>query len=142
MAQDISQDRAALPLWQVLTSDDLPAHPDPDDLVRRDVRDNLRIVLSTCRGRSSGHPEFGLQDLSHLVVSAGGASRVMRAVRDAIERWEPRLSRPIDVRVLPADKDAASHVIELSIWARLAAPYRGECRYEVTVHANGRVELS
>lgn len=58
-----------------------------------DVDQAIAIVLSTAPGERPMRPEFGCRVHEHLfdVLDASTLSRIEVAVRDALERWEPRV---------------------------------------------------
>lgn len=59
-----------------------------------DVEQAIRILLSTAPGERVMRPEYGcgIHDLAFAVVDATTLTRVETTVRDAIDRWEPRVA--------------------------------------------------
>lgn len=58
-----------------------------------DVEEAIHIILSTCPGERAVRPEFGC-DVHQFVfegLSASTLGRVERAIRIALDRWEPRI---------------------------------------------------
>jgi uncharacterized protein len=83
------------------------------------VRQSIQLILSTAPGERQMLPEFGC-DLHRLVFEANSAqvrSLVRVAVRDALQRWEPRIE-VVDVRVVaaPWDRPAADNAPEGADW--------------------------
>ena len=76
------------------------------------VMDNLNRLFNSRRGSIAHLPEYGLPDLTEIYVDAPESFEVLRkAIREAVERYEPRLRR---VRVDPPQVDRqAMHVVFL-----------------------------
>jgi uncharacterized protein len=66
------------------------------------IRQSIWTILSTSPGERVMRPDFGcgLHDLVFGVNSAGTATAVGRAVRDALATWEPRID-VLDVFAVP-----------------------------------------
>ena len=62
----------------------------------REVEQAIRLILGTARGERPMRPEFGCRIHDHVFGPANGATagQIAYDVREALERWEPR----IDVR--------------------------------------------
>jgi phage baseplate assembly protein W len=58
-----------------------------------DVDQAIAIVLSTAPGERPMRPEFGCRVHDHLfdVLDAATLGRIETAIRDALDRWEPRV---------------------------------------------------
>jgi phage baseplate assembly protein W len=58
-----------------------------------DVDQAIASVLSTAPGERPMRPEFGCRVHEHIydVIDAATLGRIETAVRDALERWEPRV---------------------------------------------------
>ena len=59
-----------------------------------DVEQALRIILGTAPGERPMRPEFGcaVHDLIFDTIDAAMVGRMETAIRDALDRWEPRIS--------------------------------------------------
>lgn len=59
----------------------------------REVEESIRIILGTARGERAMRPEFGcrIHDQVFGPANASTAGRIAYDVRDALERWEPRI---------------------------------------------------
>src|SRR5215213_486576 len=59
----------------------------------RELADAIRIILGTAVGERPMRPEFGsrIYDFVFDEADAATASRLAYAVREALERWEPRI---------------------------------------------------
>lgn len=75
-----------------------PASIAPDGRValaggHTDVEEAIRIILGTVQGERPMRPEFGcgVHDLVFDPLDAGTATRAEIAVRQALDRWEPRI---------------------------------------------------
>jgi uncharacterized protein len=66
----------------------------------REIEQAIRIILGTARGERPMRPEFGCRIHDHVFGSTNGATagQISYDVREALERWEPRISvRQVDV---------------------------------------------
>lgn len=95
-----------------------PARPETvsDD---ESVRQSIWIILGTAPGERVMRPEFGcaIHDLVFAVSGATTAGRAVRAVREALVRWEPRI-QVIDVRAGAAPGDPATLLVEVDYRVR------------------------
>lgn len=69
------------------------------------IRDSVWIILGTAPGERMMRPDFGcgIHDLVFATTGATTLGRVIREVRDALVRWEPR----IEVLAVDAAPDPA-----------------------------------
>lgn len=60
----------------------------------REIEQAIRIVLATSVGERAMRPEFGcrIHDYVFAPVTAGTAGLLAFEVRNALERWEPRIT--------------------------------------------------
>jgi len=131
------------PLWPILVG---PAESAPSadsvDSVRRDVKENVRRILGSRRGRCSGHREFGLPDVSEYFVGAKGFRELKRDLLEAIKKWEPRIVSPVQIDEDPNPEATGGPLrVRLVITARLKAPFDGSCRLLTTIGADGKVKV-
>lgn len=66
----------------------------------REIQESLRLILGTAPGERPMRPEFGCRIHEHVFGPANSstAGQAARDVREAIERWEPRVDL-LDVTV-------------------------------------------
>jgi uncharacterized protein len=66
----------------------------------REIEQAIRLVLGTARGERPMRPEFGCRIHDHVFgpASAATAGQIAYDVREALERWEPRIE-VTDIRV-------------------------------------------
>lgn len=59
----------------------------------REIDQAIRIILGTARGERPMRPEFGCRIHEHVFGSANAATagQIAYDVREALERWEPRI---------------------------------------------------
>jgi len=59
----------------------------------REVEQAIRLILGTARGERPMRPDFGCRIHDHVFGPANGATagQVAYDVREALERWEPRI---------------------------------------------------
>ncbi|MCP5069580.1 MAG: hypothetical protein GY946_23685 [bacterium] len=102
----------------------------------------MRRILGSRQGRCSGHPKFGLPDVSEYFVDARGIRSLKRDVLEAIKKWEPRIVSPIQIDEDPDPKQTSGILrVCLVITARLKAPFEGSCRLVTTIGVNGKIEV-
>jgi phage baseplate assembly protein W len=79
-----------------------------------EIEQAILIILRTAPGQRVMRPEFGceLHDLVFMPNNSDTASKVKRAVRQALGRWEPRIN-VVDVGVRPDPDDAARLLIDI-----------------------------
>jgi uncharacterized protein len=60
----------------------------------REVAEAIRLILGTARGERPMRPEFGCRIHDHVFGPANSATagQIAYDVREALERWEPRIS--------------------------------------------------
>ncbi len=82
------------------------------------IEQNITIILSTPKGSDPHRPEFGSDintfvDLPLTVITAG---KIKAEIKEAIERWEPRVSvNSCEVRKVGTE---AKLVIDLDIYVK------------------------
>lgn len=78
------------------------------------IRESIRLILRTNIGERVMLPEFGTSagDFLFSDSSAERVSSLESSVREALERWEPRIS---DVEVNAVDNGGSSNKVELNI---------------------------
>lgn len=83
------------------------------------VRQSIWIILGTARGERVMRPDFGCGIHELVFASAGStlAGQVIREVREALVRWEPRADVS-DVRATPDPHDPATLVVEVDYRVR------------------------
>lgn len=74
---------------------------------------SIRMILSTIPGERVMRPEFGCRmwSLIFAPLTAGTLGQIEQYVREALDRWEPRID--LDRVVAVADQDSAEVKIEL-----------------------------
>jgi phage baseplate assembly protein W len=79
-----------------------------------EIEQAILLILRTTPGQRVMRPEFGceLQDLVFMPNNSETAARVKRAVRQALGRWEPRIS-VLSVDVSADADDRARLVIDI-----------------------------
>ena len=84
-----------------------------------DIREALRIILSTSKGQRVMRPDFGagLHDFVFESMSATTIGRMQAAIRDALIKWEPRV-QIISVDVEPEHREVGKLLIEIEYRVR------------------------
>ncbi|BFU44281.1 GPW/gp25 family protein [Krasilnikovia sp. MM14-A1004] len=79
----------------------------------------IRMILSTVPGERVMRPEFGcaMWELLFAPITAGTLGLVEQAVREALERWEPR----IDLESVLATGEQDSGAIHIAVSYRIRA---------------------
>ena len=84
----------------------------------------IRMILSTVPGERVMRPEFGcaMWELLFAPLTAGTLGLVEQAVREAVERWEPRVT--LDRVEASAGADEGTILIEIRYQVRATNDYR------------------
>jgi hypothetical protein len=85
-----------------------------------DVEQAMQIILGTAPGERPMRPEFGcdVHDLVFETIDAATVGRIETAIRDALDRWEPR----IEVTAIEFDLGRSGDgVLEITIGYRIRA---------------------
>jgi len=103
----------------------------------RSILGNLGRLFNTRRGTLAHVPEFGLPDLSDVSRAAPAeVESVRRAIRDSVERFEPRLRR---VRVDRDVSDPSSPYLVFLLSAEIEL--FGKVQFQTTIRADDLVEV-
>ena len=112
------------------------------EAVLTSIIESLRRILNSGCGDASTDGRYGLPDLRGLVRNMPQSAEGMReAIRQAVERYEPRLKR---VRVRKLD-DPESHRLYFEIVAELNDEEGGESRplkFNTRLERTGRVDIT
>jgi len=100
---------------------------------------NLRRILNSRHGIAVAHPDYGIPDLTDLVHTfPEGVGGMQRAIKEAVEKYEPRLRRVI-VKNAEAEDQLA---MRFEIKAELASDDgKTPIRFETWIDADGEVEI-
>jgi phage baseplate assembly protein W len=85
-----------------------------------DIDEAIRLILGTAPGERPMRPEFGCEvhDFAFDTIDAAMIGRVDTAIRDALDRWEPR----IELTAVDFDlADVASGRLSITIAYRVRA---------------------
>jgi phage baseplate assembly protein W len=79
-----------------------------------DIDSSIRMVLTTAPGERLMRPNFGCRiwELLFEPINANTLGLMGEAVREAIGRWEPRVTLD-DVRVDPSERDSGAVLINI-----------------------------
>ena len=79
-----------------------------------ELEQSMRLILGTAFGERPMRPEFGcgIHDYVFAPIDATTAGRVAYAVKNALERWEPRID-VIDVEVTHDDANPSTLYIDV-----------------------------
>ena len=103
----------------------------------RSILGNLGRLFNTRRGTLAHVPEFGLPDLSDVSRAAPAeVESVRRAIRESVERFEPRLRR---VRVDRDVSDPSSPYLVFLLSAEIEM--FGKVQFQTTIRADDLVEV-
>ena len=104
MAYPPDEDRPyGVSLFERLETDAKPKSvlqgPDPDDVLRS-IKRNITRLLNTRIGESLSAPGMGLTDFNDPALGSHDlAVQIQRAVKECIERYEPRIA-DVEIRIL------------------------------------------
>lgn len=84
-----------------------------------DIDSSIRMVLTTAPGERLMRPDFGCRiwELLFEPINANTLGLMGVAVREAIGRWEPRITLD-DVRLDPAEHDSGAVIINIDYTVR------------------------
>lgn len=103
----------------------------------RSILGNLGRLFNTRRGTLLHVPEFGLPDLSDVSRAAPAeVESVRRAIRESVERFEPRLRR---VRVDRDVSDPSSPYLVFLLSAEIEL--LGKVQFQTTIRTDDLVEV-
>ena len=103
----------------------------------RSILGNLGRLFNTRRGTLLHVPEFGLPDISNVSRAVPAeVESIRRAIREAVERFEPRLRR---VRVDQDVSDQSSPYLVFLLSAEMAQ--LGRVQFQTTIRADDLVEV-
>ena len=108
--------------------------------LRRSVLQNLNDLLNTQRGAVQSDPDYGLPTMSEAVHNFPTAlSTLERAIKNAIRKYEPRLTR---VRVTAIQDEDDPLLLRFDIQARLVAGNTSiPFRVQTAIDGSGRVAM-
>jgi type VI secretion system protein len=103
----------------------------------RSILGNLGRLFNTRRGTLLHVPEFGLPDISNVSRAVPAeVESIRRAIREAVERFEPRLGR---VRVDQDVSDQSSPYLVFLLSAEMAQ--LGRVQFQTTIRTDDLVEV-
>ncbi len=110
------------------------------DLLADSVLAHLRRMLNCWHGQTPTMPDYGIPTLSEMVHSFPESTAILsRAIRQSIEKYEPRLKR---VRVGISEIDDDPMNVHFDISADLVtADEKAAIRLQTRVDADGRVDI-
>jgi phage baseplate assembly protein W len=81
----------------------------------RDIEEAISIIVGTAQGERPMRPEFGcaIHDYVFETIDAYTLGRLDRAIRRALERWEPRIE-VLAVGIDTADADEGRLLIDIA----------------------------
>lgn len=85
-----------------------------------DIQQAVRLILLTGRGERMMQPDFGCDIRSYLFGYMDYTTRTQleREVREALIRWEPRITE-VEVRATLSDQDSACLLLHISYVVRV-----------------------
>lgn len=86
----------------------------------QDIKESIRIILSTSQGERVMRPDFGcgLHDLVFAPLNSGTITQVKNTVWEALTRWEPRIEL-INVEVFTEQSYEGKLLINIDYRVRL-----------------------
>ncbi|MDA3962592.1 MAG: type VI secretion system baseplate subunit TssE [Planctomycetota bacterium] len=105
---------------------------------RRSIVRNLRNLLNSRLGTAEAQPDLGVPPPHELLVGyPASANRLLAAIAESVERYEPRLSH---VRVIHLPREEGKLELRFRITARMVALGGQSIGLETKVTENGRIE--
>ncbi len=103
------------------------------------ITEHLQLLLNTREGLSVTNPDFGLPDLTDIVhMLPDGVQAIQNAIRDAIMKYEPRLSK-VKVRFAPSDD---AFVLSFDISARRNDAAKTPFHVRTSMHPGNHFEVT
>lgn len=103
------------------------------------VLSHLRCILNTRQGNVPIAPDYGLPDTSEFLLSSADSLRDLeRAIRNTIQKYEPRL-KGVRVAFVPSEEDALA--LRFQITGRLEADPRRQVTFETVLDTDGRMDV-
>ena len=103
----------------------------------RSVADNLRRILTSRVGHAPAQMDYGMPDPIEIAVSfAGKPEQLRRALKQCIERYEPRL---VDVQVLQVETQDDDQTVRLMVRAGLVGDPQERVSLEANVDPSGKL---
>lgn len=101
---------------------------------------HLQKMLNTRQGHVLIQPEYGMPDITEFVHSMPGSlKKVQNAIRNSIERFEPRL-RNVDISYVPTEDDKLS--LRFEITAELVTEKEdASVWFETSVFSDGHIKI-
>ena len=102
------------------------------------IAEHVQTLLNEQEGLSVTNPDFGLPDLTDIVhMLPDGVQTIQNAIRDVIQKYEPRLSK-VKVRFVPSDD---AFVLYFDISARRTDDHDTPFRIRTSMHPGSRFEV-
>ena len=103
----------------------------------RSVAENLRRMLTSRVGHAPAQMDYGMPDPVEIAVTfPGSADHLRRALKECIERYEPRL---VDVQVLLVETEGDDHNVRLVVRAGLQGDPRNKVSLDTSIAPDGRL---
>jgi type VI secretion system protein len=107
--------------------------------VNDSILEHLRRILNTRQGNVPIADDYGIPDFLDLLHSFPGSVReIERALRQAIQKFEPRLMAA-RVSFIPNEEDPLS--LRFRIAARISSDARKQVVYETLIDSDGKIHL-
>jgi type VI secretion system protein len=111
-----------------------------ESLLLSSVLEHVGKMLNTRRGNAPVAPDYGIPDIVDMIHSFPESIRIMeQAIRDTIEKYEPRLSN-IRVRHTEFDEEIFSLHFEVTA-ALVLSSSKKPVRFETKVDNSGEVSV-
>ncbi len=101
---------------------------------------HLQKMLNTRQGHALTQPEYGIPDVTEFIQTLPDmVNEVRRAIRNSIEKFEPRL-RNVDVTFVPSEEEWLS--LHFEITAELVTEKEeASVWFETSVSPSGHIEV-
>ena len=111
---------------------------DPRRIVDSVLR-HLQRILNTKQGNVPIAEDYGVPDFSDFLNALPGSVReIEKTIRQAIQKYEPRLSA-VRVSFIPQEDDNLS--LRFQIVAKLATESRTQVFFETVIDSDGKIDI-
>ena len=105
------------------------------------ILEHLSKMLNTRQGHALVNSDYGMPDITDLAETQSEATdRLCLAIKSCVEKYEPRLKRPVRVTFVGSADDRTNLRFEI-VATLLTRDAKARVRFETTVEASGHIRV-